>query len=232
MLPNGATAAMLNRSCGFRGSRIAANWQVSKRSGGRYEKTKYTARRHGIAGIFIIHINTQAHGCEPVQNETSSDGSARKRIFSIGRPLLIVNKNGAQVLMQVENLTPGNTYTVWFVYFDNTDKCVTPNHCAPVDLTVPAGAPEGVFGRMDSAIAGPDGELTFQATLRDFKVSAGSAVHLALFSHGPANTSDLQERARQLLTPENPALGEPGLGLGTQKGFLVGAAMFDISSCR
>jgi hypothetical protein len=163
----------------------------------------------------------QVQGVVP-QNGSSVSGGA----------LLILNKNGAQVLMQVENLTPGNAYTVWFVYFDDTSKCVTPNHCAPVDLTMPAGAPEGIFGRMDSAIAGPDGELTFQATMRDFKVSAGSAVHLALFSHGPANTTDLQERARQLLTPENAALGEPGLGLGPQKGFLVGAAMFDIGSCR
>ncbi len=149
-----------------------------------------------------------------------------------GGALLVVNKEGARVLMQAENLTPGNAYTVWFVYFDDASKCVTPNHCAPVDLTMPAGAPEGVFGRMAGAIAGPDGELTFQASLPDFEVSAGSAVHLALFSHGPANTTDLQERARQLLTPEAPALGEPGLGLGTQKGFLVGVVIFDVSSCK
>ena len=51
---------------------------------------------------------------------------------------------------------------------------------------MPAGAPEGVFGRMGSAIAGPDGELTFQATLPDFEVAEGSAAHLALFAHGPA----------------------------------------------
>jgi len=125
-----------------------------------------------------------------------------------GGALLLVNRGGAHVLMHAQNLTPGNAYTVWFIYFDDTAKCVTPNHCAPVDLTMPAGAPEGVFGRIDSAIAGPDGELTFQATVRDFKISAGSAVHLGLFSHGPANTTDLQERARQLLTPENPALAE------------------------
>jgi hypothetical protein len=149
-----------------------------------------------------------------------------------GGALLVVNREGAHALMQAENLTPGNAYTVWFVYFSDASKCMIPDHCAPVDLTTPVGDPVGVFGRMDSAIAGPDGELTFQATVRDFKVAAGSAVHLALFSHGPANTTDLQERARQLLTPENPALGEPGLGVGTQKGFLVGAVMFDINSCR
>jgi hypothetical protein len=85
---------------------------------------------------------------------------------------------------------------------------------------------------MDAGVAGPNGQLTFQATLRDFEVSAGSAVHLILFTHGPVSTTDLQERARQLLTPENAVLGAPGLGVGPEKGFLVGFVRFDIASCR
>lgn len=182
---------------------------------------------------FLLSTSTPklmaANGCKTKQIQVTvpQNGSSVS-----GGGLLLVNKAGAHVLLQAEHLTPGNAYTVWFVYFNDTSKCLTPNSCAPVDLTMPTGAPEGVFGRMASAIAGRDGELTFQATLPDFEVSAGSAVHLALFAHGPAATTDLQERARQLLTPENPALGEPGLGLGTQKGFLVGATMFDISSCK
>jgi hypothetical protein len=85
---------------------------------------------------------------------------------------------------------------------------------------------------MDAGVADPNGELTFQATLRDFEVSQGSAVQLILFTHGPVSTTDLQERARQLLTPENPVLGAPGLGVGTQKGFLIGFIKFDIASCK
>ncbi len=85
---------------------------------------------------------------------------------------------------------------------------------------------------MDSAVAGASGRLTFKGTLRDFQVSAGSAVHIALFAHGTVNTTDNHARAQQLLTPETPALGSPGLGLGTQKGFLVAATMFDIASCK
>ena len=149
-----------------------------------------------------------------------------------GNALLAVNKRGAQVVLHAENLTPAVAYTVWFVYFDDASKCLVPNKCAPPDLTMPASAPEGVFGRMDSAVAGDDGELMFHGTMRDFRVSAGSAVHLALFAHGPENITDNQARARQLLTPETPGLGAPGLGLGTQKGFLVGAVMFDISACK
>jgi hypothetical protein len=149
-----------------------------------------------------------------------------------GNAILEVNNTGAHVVMHAENLTLGVAYTVWFVYFDDTSKCLVPHQCAPPDLTMPAGAPVGVFGRMDSAVAGDSGELMFHGTMRDFRISAGSAVHLALFAHGPASLTDNQERARQLLTPENPGLGAPGLGLGAQKGFLVGAVMFDINACK
>lgn len=149
-----------------------------------------------------------------------------------GAGLLAVNKNGANVLMQADNLTPGVAYTVWFAYVDKTANCLTPNQCAPADLFMPADNPAGVFGRMDAGVAGPNGELTFRATLRDFEVSPGSAVHLILFTHGPVSTTDLQERARQLLTPENPVLGAPGLGVGTENGFLVGFVKFDITSCK
>jgi hypothetical protein len=41
---------------------------------------------------------------------------------------------------------------------------------------------------MDGAVAGANGQLTFKERLRDFHVSAGSAVHVALFAHGPDST--------------------------------------------
>lgn len=149
-----------------------------------------------------------------------------------GRAVLVVNSTGADVLMHAENLMPGVAYTVWFVYFDDTSRCLIPHQCGSADLTMPPNDPEAVFGRMDSAVAGDNGELIFHARLRDFRISAGSAVHLALFAHGLVSTTDNQERARQLLTPETPGLGAPGLGVGERKGFLVGAAIFDIGSCK
>jgi hypothetical protein len=161
---------------------------------------------------------------QPVQSENGSTVS--------GHAVLLVDNSGAHALMHAENLTPGVAYTVWYVYFDDTSRCLTPHHCGPPDLIMPASNPEGVFGRMDNAVAGDEGELTFHATLRDFTISPGSAVHLALFAHGPASTTDNQERARQLLTPQTPVLGTPGLGVGARKGFLVGAAMFDIPACK
>ena len=149
-----------------------------------------------------------------------------------GHGTLVVNNEGADVVIRAENLTPGVAYTAWFVYFNNTAQCLVPHACAPPDLITPLSDPVGVFGRMDSGVAGGNGQLTFKGTLRDFHVSAGSAVHVALFAHGPANTTDNRVRAQQLLTPQAPALGAPGLGVGAQAGFLVAFAKFDIASCK
>ncbi len=126
------------------------------------------------------------------------------------------------VLIGAENLTPGVAYTAWFIYYDDTSKCLTPHQCGPSDLTMPASNPEGVFGRMDSAVAGADGRLAFKGSMRNFRISFGSAVHVVLFSHGPADTIDNRERARQLLTPESPGLGAPGLGGSRAKGLACG----------
>jgi hypothetical protein len=198
-------------------------------------KPKVCIRILAIAAMFgmLLAMSTptvlaaNACGAQDVQVVQSKNGSG-----ITGQATLVVNTTGAHALMQAENLKPGVAYTVWFIYFDDTSKCLIAHQCGAADLTTPPTAPEGVFGRMDSAVAGDDGELTFQETLRDFEVSAGSALHLVLFAHGTANTTDLQERARQLLTPEAPGLGAPGLGIGAPKGSLVGAAIFEIPACR
>lgn len=150
-----------------------------------------------------------------------------------GHAALCVNDDGLKAKMKVTNLVPGNAYTVWFIYFDNPAACAV-SGCSPADLTTPipdAGhptlAPAGVFGRMDSAVADEDGEARFSAKLQDFKVSKGSLIWLFVFNHGLAST-DNQERARQLLTPETPGLGAPGLGLLLRKGFGAGVAVFNI----
>jgi hypothetical protein len=80
---------------------------------------------------------------------------------------------------------------------------------------------------MDSAVADDDGEASFSAKLQDFKVSKGALIWLFIFVHDPAN-SDNHVRARQLLTPESPALGAPGLGIRARKGFPAAVAVFHI----
>jgi len=157
-----------------------------------------------------------------------------------GHAVLCVNEDGVQASMKVRNLVSGNAYTVWFVYFDNPAACASSGltgpgqPCGSADLTTPVPdalhpdlAPPGVFGRIDSAIADEDGQARFSAKLQDFKVSKGSLIWLFIFNHGPAST-DNQARARQLLTPETPGLGAPGLGLLVRKGFGAGVAVFNI----
>jgi len=194
-----------------------------------YQSTRVAAIAALLGSLMTTSSLMAANQCrtKQVQVLAPQNGSSVS-----GAGVLVVNNQGANVVMQAENLTPGVAYTVWFAYFDKAANCLTPNQCLPPDLIMPANNPTGVFGRMDSAVAGSDGELTFQGTFRDFEIAAGSAVHLAFFAHGPVSTTDLQERARQLLTPENPALGAPGLGVGTEKGFLVGFIKFDIDSCK
>ncbi len=157
-----------------------------------------------------------------------------------GRASLCVSDDGVRVSMRLHNLVPGRAYTAWFVYFDRPSECAnsgvpSPNEpCGSIDLVRPvpdsahpSATPPGVFGRMDSAVADDDGEVRFFARLQHFHVSRGAHVHVGAFVHDPAS-SDNKVRARQLLTPEAPGLGAPGLGVGPQKGFLAAAAVFYI----
>lgn len=175
------------------------------------------------------------NGCQPLMTPVMD---ANTGTGMSGRASLCYGESGVQVRMSVNNLQAGQAYTVWFVYFDNPASCIfapeADSPCGPPDLTRPLpdstnpdAAPAGVFGRMDSAVADQFGAARFSARLQDFHFSPGAHVHLVIFRHGPVST-DNYARARQLLTPEAPGLGSPGLGLATQKGFLAGVAIFHI----
>src|SRR5438874_1367648 len=71
-----------------------------------------------------------------------------------GHGTLVVSGEEVSVRVLAENLTPGDAYTAWIIYFDDTAQCLVPHHCGPPDLTTPASNPEGVFGRMDAGVAG------------------------------------------------------------------------------
>jgi hypothetical protein len=65
---------------------------------------------------------------------------------------------------------------------------------------------------MDGAIAGASGRLHLTGQFRDLRFSHGSTVWIIMFEHGRASTTDNRYLARQLLTPQLPPLGAPGLG--------------------
>jgi hypothetical protein len=193
-----------------------------------------------LAALFLLVAAAQARGDDNCDVKLKVSVTEQGHSGATGNAALCVNDDGLGARMKVEGLVPGNAYTVWFVYFNNPAACAGsgltgPNQpCSGADLTGPVPdaqhpslAPAGTFGRMDSAVADEDGEARFSARLQNFKVSKGSLIWLFIFNHGPAS-ADKQQLARQLLTPETPGLGAPGLGLLVRKGFGAGVAVFNI----
>jgi len=134
---------------------------------------------------------------------------------------------GVRAEIFTTNLAAGEAYTAWFVYFDRADAC-NPRPCTPTDAI--GDNPLGVLGRMDSLVADASGSGAFTGEVRGLKLSSGSEVHLPVFGHGLANADDNRLLARQLLTPEDPMLGAPGLGVpaATNRGGPVAEATFEI----
>jgi len=151
----------------------------------------------------------------------------------------------------VRGLTPGNAYTVWWVYIDRPEDCagqplpspdVIPfpeppgyaGKCGLADFFTPDASgefinPLAVFGRMDAIVAKSARRARFAGDFRDFAPRAGSQVWMFVFGHGPADTEDRRELARQLLTPEDPGTGAPHLGIeGRPFGYPAGVVVFEM----
>jgi len=138
-----------------------------------------------------------------------------------GDAFLCSDATGVRARVHAQGLEHGDAYTIWFFYIDDPSQCATPGQCAPGDAA-PPGQCEGpldlrgfnpveVVGRLDSAVA-PRSKVNFAGRVRGLRLSSGSQVWLFIAAHGKAETSDNRARARQLLTPEDPALGAPQLG--------------------
>lgn len=152
-----------------------------------------------------------------------------------GSATLCIEPNHITATVNAENLNPGDAYTTWFAYIDDPTQCGnyaggTPGVCADQDGFLPANSPAVVFGRMDGAIAEESGHLRFTGNFHDLRFSHGSMVWIIMFGHGPASTADNRFLARQLLTPQLPVLGAPGLGALADGavGHPVGLAVFNI----
>ena len=144
-----------------------------------------------------------------------------------GRSVLCQDRGGITGRVFANGLVANDAYTVWWVYFDNPAACVVPLQCGLEDF---AGEnPLGVFGRMDSLVAGTGEVGMFVDRLRNFSPSKGAQVWLLMFGHGAADFSDRRHLARQLLTPEDPNAGAPHLGniVDGPLGFPVAVAVFE-----
>jgi len=152
-----------------------------------------------------------------------------------GTAQICIQGNTTSVVMKTGGLIAGDAYTIWFVYFDDPTLCGsypngTPGVCTGADTVFPPNNPVGVFGRMDGVIAEASGSARLTGHFRGFQFSHSSIIWLLMFEHGPANTTDNRYLARQLLTPQKPALGPPGLGAPTDGavGTPVAVAKFNV----
>lgn len=143
--------------------------------------------------------------------ETTAQGHAR----------LCERATDLKAKMTIKGLTPGHAYTTWWVYIDDPSQCAgtTPlplpftTGKSPCDFDDFAGEkPLVVFGRMASGVSPRRGLLHLSGEFGGMQPSSGSEVWLFTFGHGPANLSDGDALARQLLTPEDPSAGAPHLG--------------------
>src|SRR5262249_20437582 len=128
-----------------------------------------------------------------------------------GDAFLCIDSHSVRAKLHARELTPGDAYTIWFIYFDDPSKCATPGQCGTLE-DVGNVNPVGVLGRLDSAVAPNNGKVNFSGHVGGLHLSSGSQVFFFMVRHGPANASDNRALARQLLTPEDPTIGAPQLG--------------------
>ena len=174
-----------------------------------------------------------------------SEGCAQQQVNSInlvefdigGEALLCTLSNELNGQIKLTGLTPGNAYTVWWVYFDDPSQCL-----GTTFLPVPLGGgesvcdlidfegdkPQGVFGRMASGIATRNGKLILRDEFGGMQPSNRAEVWMLVFGHGTAEMSDGSALARQLLTPEDPNVGAPHLGniIDGLRGYPAASAVF------
>jgi len=149
-----------------------------------------------------------------------------------GTAMFCANHNGFKGKMKVDGLTAGNAYTVWWVYIDDPTTCIggfpDVGRCGFADFA--GDKPPVIFGRMDSGVAPRRGTLHFFGSIPGMQPSADAEVWLLVFGHGPADYSDGDRLARQLLTPEDPTAGAPHLGnfVDGGLGYPVAVSVFDI----
>ena len=166
--------------------------------------------------MLVIGLNLNALGDDCTQTlQTSVQALGGSGIQ--GTAQICVEGNNTTVNMTTQGLVAANAYTIWFVYFDNPSFCGsyaggTPGVCTGTDAIYPPNSPVGVFGRMDGTIAEASGSARLTGHFHGLQFSHRSIIWLLMFGHGAASTTDNRLLARQLLTPQKPVLGPPGLG--------------------
>ena len=133
-----------------------------------------------------------------------------------GNGSLCAGSGGVSARLEVSGLIPGDAYTFWFLYIPDGAACAADEAtCFGASATggQQNAVPNEAFGRLSDVVAPKNGKATLSGNVPDLQLSSGTQVWLLLKGHGPANTSDNLALARQLLTPQDPTIGAPNLGI-------------------
>ena len=127
----------------------------------------------------------------------------------VGSSTLNRKSNGITVNFKCTGLTPGYTYTLWWVIWNKSENCATPGGCLDPDFPVPGSGVNNVEVEVLYAaghVVGNNGKGNFSAHLKVDNTSGsvyelfgipsvgglqsgntmGAEVHVVLRSHGPA----------------------------------------------
>ncbi|MDX1480857.1 MAG: hypothetical protein R3315_04225 [Woeseiaceae bacterium] len=173
-----------------------------------------------IGLIMATPVSADSHCAE--SGVTSLDFTGIESGFS-GSARLCHADNGLKGDLSLSGLTPGNAYTVWWVYIDQPPAGCDGSFFACIE-TLFGDNPLMVFGRMDSGIGPANGKDKYSDRLDDMTATSGSVIWLLALGHGEAS-DDGRQLARQLLTPEDPNAGFPHLGVELN-GYPVAMASF------
>jgi hypothetical protein len=142
-----------------------------------------------------------------------------------GAAVLCISNTGVYPSIRAKGLTPGSTYSVWYLYLDRPPTC-PPEGCVTGDLFGLDTA--GSVGWLATQPAGPDGEASFVGLFRDLSPPHGSQLTLLIVGHGTADTAPAPGRPSQqatALTPE-AATVTPGLAITDDPSPVIARAIF------
>lgn len=127
-----------------------------------------------------------------------------------GSVRLCVDGDAVTATMEAENLTVGDTYTLWCTYLDQERPRSQEGVGASVDER-----PTGVAGQVESRVVGAPGAV-FSGRIVDLRPAARSEIALTLFHRDSQSAATQRAQGRQLLLPRPSA--ERTLGEGTTAG--------------
>lgn len=186
-----------------------------------------------VAAFFVsVAVPVNAHGRN--HNRTRSPVWWQWDESSVAGQSTLVRYNwGMQATLRTSGLTPGDTVTMWIIFFSNPEECSTTPCSRPADVMNAAAGADLYVG--DGVVVGEDGKATFRGLLRVGQIYGslkdevgkvpgvrltdpfGSEVALGLHSHGPVQEGEiLREQLSTFLGGCTVLTGNNGFATGRE----------------